>query len=70
MFNRALEVKMIKKPKDDVTDEIPTDILFEQKTKIIGRQVDKTVVKVGAVVVIYVLLDTFRRVMVVRANND
>lgn len=68
LWNRALEVKMIKK-KDASTDDTPTDLRFDEKTKIIGRQIDKTVMKIGAVVCIYVALDALRQVWVAQANQ-
>jgi len=69
MFDRALEMKVVKKTKDTAEGTISTDLSFDEKTKIIGRQIDKTVLKIGIVVSLYVVLDTVRQVLVTKANN-
>lgn len=69
MFDRALEMKVVKKAKDMPEGTVSTDLSFDEKTKIIGRQVDKTVLKIGIVVSLYVVLDTVRQVLVTKANN-
>lgn len=68
--NRTLEMKMIKKSKETPEDSADHELTFEEKTKIVGRQLDRTFLRIGAIVFLFVTLDTVRQVMVANANKD
>jgi len=64
MFNRKIQVDVVKKEKSKALETDKSDIGFERKAKIIGNIVERGIKKVGIVVCAYVILDTVRRVAV------
>lgn len=70
MFNRILQVKIVKAEKvDPIKIEEGEAATFEGKMTIIGRQVERIFERAGSVVITYVLMDTIRQVMVERAKK-
>jgi len=66
MFNRALQVKLVKSKKEQA-QLTPPDISLEQKANIIGYYAERIAMKAGAVALSYVVVDTIRQVVVARA---
>lgn len=69
MFNRALQVKVIKSKKEEPLTPTQTDVSFETKVAVLGYYVEKAVAKVGTAAITYVVLDTVRQVMVAKASR-
>lgn len=67
MFNRALQVRMVKNPRAEAEKEDTTENLYEGKAAIIAYTTDRVVKKVAVAALVYVVLDTARQVLVTRA---
>lgn len=65
---RALQVNLVKKPKDASQEPDVKSIDFEGKTDIVERAVEKMIKKVGFAVCAYVVLDTIRKVAIEKAK--
>ncbi len=68
MFNRVLQVKMVKKDKTETPTSVQSDE-FEGKAAIIGQHLKDIVEYIGVAVVCYVALDTIRQVAVANAKK-
>ena len=68
MFNRKLEVKMVKSNKTDAANSEP-EIPFEKKTEVICNRLERVMDKAGRAALAYIVLDTVRQVMVTRAQQ-
>ena len=68
MFNRALQVKMVKNEKKELTPEDKQEA-FATVVGVISESVENLTKKVIGGVVLYITLDTVRQVMVARANR-
>lgn len=68
MFNREIQVKMVKKTKNE-TEVDTTDSHFEGKAAIISNAVDNGLKRIGIAIVSYVLVDTVRQVLVAKASK-
>lgn len=64
MFNRTLEVDVVKKGKAPKTESTQPEVDFEEKAKVISGIIENGIKKVGLVVCAYVVLDTVRKVAV------
>lgn len=69
MLNRTLQVKMVKNDKEELTSPIRTENTFEDKASIIGYHFERTAVKIGFGIIIYVFADTLRQVLVALATR-
>lgn len=69
MFNRVLEMKMVKKDKKTTPPVNQFDVTLEGKTAIIADAADRIVKKVTIGAVAYVALDTARQVLVALARK-
>lgn len=69
LFNRSLQVKMVKNAKEDTKPSSQSDITLEGKTAIIGYALKSTIETIGKAVIAYVAVDTVRQVMVARASK-
>lgn len=69
MFNRALQVKVIKSNKKDEPQADQTDATYEGKVAIVGHFVERAIKRIGITVITYVVVDTIRQVMVAQANQ-
>lgn len=69
MFNRVLQVKMVRKPKEQTPTSI-TDSESEGKTAIIANTFTLGFHKAVVGVCAYVLLDTIRQVLVASATKS
>lgn len=69
MLNRVIQVKLVK-PKKKV-EEVPetSESYFEDKAEFISNKIDGTMKKIGMFAIGYVVIDTFRQVMVAKANR-
>lgn len=71
MFDRALQVKMIKNAKSRVQGETDTpEADFEGRAIIIAETVERGIRKICFVVCTYVVLDTLRQVAIACANKE
>lgn len=68
MFNRALQVKMVKNEKQELTPE-DKQVAFATVVGVISDSVENLTKKVIGGVVLYITLDTVRQVMVARATR-
>jgi hypothetical protein len=68
MFNRSLKVSMEKNKKKQEPEPQPV-MDFDTKLEHSKKAAKEVVVLSGGAVVIYVLLDTFRKVMVIKAGK-
>jgi len=68
MFNRALQVKMVKNEKQELTPE-DKQVAFATVVGVISDNVENLTKKVIGGVVLYITLDTVRQVMVARATR-
>lgn len=64
MFNRTLEVDVVKKGKTPKTEPSQPEVDFEEKAKVISNLLENGIKKVGLVICAYVVLDTVRKVAV------
>jgi hypothetical protein len=69
MLNRAIQVKLVKKDKKETTAPGQIDVTLEGKVAIVGHYLGEIVEKIGGAVITYVLVDTFRQVLVARAQK-
>lgn len=69
MFNRALQVKMVNTKKNEPEQVEVSESHFEKRAEVISKTLDDTVRKLGMFAIGYVVIDTFRQVMVARANK-
>lgn len=69
MFNRALQVKMVKTEKETTTQPNPEDVL-EKKLAVISRSFENMALKVGKAVIAYVVADTVRQILVAKATRS
>lgn len=69
MFNRSLQVKMVRTPKEAVKAD-RVDDTYEGPIAIIGYTIDRIVRKAGNVAITYIVLDTLRQVLVAQANKS
>lgn len=70
MFNRVLQVKMVKSKKNDPEAPAPTDLPFERKAAIVGNYAERIVEKIGGAIVTYIIVDTVRQVLVAKATRQ
>lgn len=68
MFNRALQVKMVKNEKQELTPE-DKQVAFATVVGVISDSIENLTKKVIGGVVLYITLDTVRQVMVARATR-
>ena len=69
MFNRTLEVKMIKTKKNHAVNPTQPEPQFEAKAATCAQHLDKVLEKAGSAMVTYIVLDTIRKVLVARASR-
>lgn len=69
MFNRTLQVKMVKIDKDPPADPGHYDVTLEGKAAVLGHYSERIIDKIGSAVVSYIVLDTIRQVFVARAKR-
>lgn len=69
MFNRAIQVKMVKNEKEEATASDQNDHHFEGKTAIIGEHLRHTIGTVGKLILIYIAADTVRQVAIEKAKR-
>jgi hypothetical protein len=69
MFNRRLQVDLVKSAKMQPAEIAGQGPQFEEKVTIVTRSVEKGIKKIAIAVCAYVLLDTFRKVMVESSKN-
>lgn len=67
---RAMQVSLVKKPKDAPQEPDVKSIDFEGKTAIISHTVERMLTKVGIAVCAYVVLDTIRKVAIELAKPE
>lgn len=68
MFNRKLEVKVVKAKKEPAQPS-QNDVTYEGKVAIIGRTFERCITKVGAVVIFVVAADCVKQVLVEMAKR-
>lgn len=66
MFNRTLQVKMVKTPKETQPVSVQ-EISLEGKVAIIGHYAERALKKAGQIAISYVVVDTLRQVIVAKA---
>lgn len=69
IFNRKLEVKMVKVKKVEPQQEAANTDHFEKKVKIISDSIKKMGVNAAACGAGYIILDTLRKVAVAKATQ-
>ena len=69
MFNRALQVKMVKADAEETPAVNQQDKTFEGKAAIVGHFLVEAVKQVGSTVLLYVAADTVRQVMVAKTKK-
>lgn len=62
MFKRSIQIGLVKKETPPSKDEARE--LFAEKVTVVRKQLRKVAIDVGVVVAGYVLLDTFRQMMI------
>jgi hypothetical protein len=67
MFNRELRMKVVKSKKTEPTVQVETNVPV--KYIYVSSAANNLISEIGKGVVIYMLLDTFRQVMVERAKR-
>lgn len=65
MFNRSIQVKMVKPAKDDTVE----DTSFNDKATVIAVIVESAIKKIAFTTLSYVVLDTARQVMITKAQK-
>lgn len=70
MFNRELQMKVVKTNKKQDTPADTTDVTIEGKVAIVTYTIDRVFRKIGIAVCAYVVLDTLRQVLVASAGAD
>lgn len=69
MFNRELQVKMVKAKKTNPEPVNTIDKSFEENAETVGSIIDSSVKKVGLLVIAYVVVDTARKVLIEMAKS-
>lgn len=69
MFNRKLEIGMVKRESNPATTPEEAEANLEAKVTIVTRAVEHGLRKVGMVVFGYVILDTVRQVVVASSKK-
>lgn len=69
MFNRTLQVKMIKNKELEQSAPDQKETTLEGKAAIIGYYTERAISKAGRAALAYVVLDTFRKVVVAWATK-
>lgn len=69
MFNRAIQVKMVKNEKEEAIASDHTDHHFEGKTAIIGEHLRHMIGTVGKLILLYIAADTIRQVSIEKAKK-
>lgn len=67
MFNRELKVDVVKKPKNELTQD---ELSFETKAVFVAKLIDESAQKLVAGVLAYVVLDTIRKVIVASVSKE
>lgn len=68
MFNRTLEMKLVKKNKKETPQVSQTETKFEMVAAI-GYHIERTLHKAGMAALAYVVLDTVRQVALAKVNQ-
>lgn len=68
MLNRTIEMKLVKKNKNETTTVSQEDNRFKLIT-LVGHQLERVVHKAGMAALAYVVLDTLRQVAVAQATQ-
>jgi len=69
MFNRKLQVDVVKTKKVQAKDPEVLEMTFEDKTEIIVKVAERCIKKIGYAVAAYVVLDTLRKIAVEAAKE-
>lgn len=69
MFNRTIQVRVVKTKEEAPRTASSSDTSFEGKTAIIAHTFDRTLEKLANAVVAYVVVDTVRKVLIARASR-
>jgi hypothetical protein len=70
MFNRTLQVKMVKTDKEDCgPPEQSNNTTFDGKAAVVCRYTERVVEKIASAVVTYLVVDTIRQVVIERAKK-
>ena len=70
MFNRAIQVKVVKtKQPEAAPHPLKTEPEFEKKVTIIGNTFEKTLMKVGMLAIGYIAIDTVRQMLIESAKK-
>jgi hypothetical protein len=70
MFNRKLEVDVVKvKKAKDVSDPVP-ELTFEEKSNIVEARLRKLLVTAGWIGIGWIAMDTLRKIAVEAAKAD
>lgn len=67
MFNRELKVDVVKKPKNELSQD---ELSFETKAVFVSKLIDESIQKVMTGVLAYVVLDTVRKVIVASVSKE
>jgi hypothetical protein len=67
MFNREIQVRVVKAKKQEKQPPAEADISLEGKVAIIGYYTEKGIRKVGQAVIGYVVVDTLRQILIAKA---
>jgi hypothetical protein len=69
MLNRTLQVKLLKTSKEDLAQPTQTSTTYEAKVAVIGNLFERIAAKVGSAVIVYVVVDTVRKVLIAKASK-
>jgi hypothetical protein len=69
MFNRTLRVDVVKKDKTSPSEGDQLESSFEEKAIIVGKLVGRGITKITVTMVVYVAIDTVRKVAVASASH-
>lgn len=69
MFNRTLQLRMVKTTKETQPVSVQ-EISLEGKVAIIGHYAERALKKAGQIAISYVVVDTMRQVIVAKAINS
>ncbi len=69
MFNRVLQVRMVRTPRSEPTPTNTHDTTIEGVTAHVTYAIDQGIKKVAMAALAYVALDTLRQVLVATATN-
>jgi hypothetical protein len=70
MFNRTLQVKMVKSNKEEPTTLPQSNLDLEEAGAIVSHYFGRAFEKIVVSVIAYVVVDTIRQVMIARANRS